>query len=170
MVKSDETDDILVDITDDLRVFQVTFDSYFSELSLHTEGIIEASLNHLDSKEYLYVSDGATWFKSTLSGDEKDRVVIRDNGQKTYFAADIAYHAGKFDRGFEKLVDVWGADHHGDIPRVKAALEAMGKSSADLDVVVVQLAVLMRDWADVAMWTRSRNLVTCRALRVELEL
>ena len=164
LVRSYATKAILEGIKDDLRVFEVTFDSWFSELSLHAEGIIEASLNHLDSKEYLYVSDGATWFRSTLSGDEKDRVVIRDNGQKTYFAADIAYHAGKFDRGFEKLVDVWGADHHGYIPRVKAALEAMGKSSADLDVVLVQFAVLMRDGAAVAMSTRSGNFVTLRDL------
>jgi len=164
LIKSHATHAILEAIKDDLRAFHVTFDSWFSELSLHREGLIEASLSHLSAKEYLYVSDGATWFRSTLSGDEKDRVVIRDNGQKTYFAADIAYHAGKFDRGFEKLIDVWGSDHHGYIPRVQAALEAMDKPSGDLDVVLVQFAVLMRDGAAVAMSTRSGNFVTLRDL------
>ena len=163
-IRSYATDAILEGIKDDLRAFHVTFDSWFSELSLHSGGLIEASLSHLEEKEQLYVSDGATWFRSTLSGDEKDRVVIRDNGQKTYFAADIAYHAGKFDRGFEKVVNIWGADHHGYIPRVRAALESMGKSSVDLDVVLVQFAVLMRKGKAVAMSTRSGNFVTLRDL------
>ena len=124
---------ILADIKDDLNDFGVRYECWFSERSIDSE--IEPVLQILDDKGYLYEKDGNIWFKSTDFGDEKDRVVRRANGQTTYFASDIAYHKNKFDRGFDKVINVWGADHHGYVPRVKAALTALGIDEARLDVV-----------------------------------
>jgi len=117
---------------------------------------------------HVYEQDGALWFRSTDYGDEKDRVLVRDNGQSTYFASDIAYHMDKLERGFERVIDIWGADHHGYVPRVKAALQALGDDPARLDVLLVQFAVLYRGGEKVQMSTRSGEFVTLRQLRKEV--
>jgi arginyl-tRNA synthetase len=116
----------------------------------------------------LYEKDGAWWFRSTDYGDEKDRVVIRENGQYTYFTSDIAYHMNKLERGFDCVIDIWGADHHGYVPRIKAALGALGDDPANLDVLLVQFAILYREGKKVQMSTRSGDFVTLRELRKEV--
>jgi arginyl-tRNA synthetase len=116
----------------------------------------------------LYEQDGALWFRSSAFGDEKDRVVQRENGQTTYFASDIAYHLEKFERGFDRVIDVWGADHHGYVPRVKAALASAGRESRPLDVLLVQFAILYRNGERAQMSTRSGEFVTLRELRQEV--
>ncbi len=160
--------DILSDIKDDLAEFGTTYNQWFSERSLMDDGSIEKSLAVLKSNNYLYEKDGATWFKSSELGDEKDRVVIRDNGQYTYFASDIAYHWNKLERGFDVLIDIWGADHHGYIARVRAALTALGADQTKLNVLLVQFANLWRGTEKVSMSTRSGEFVTLRELRDEV--
>ncbi len=160
--------DILSDIKDDLAEFGTTYNQWFSERSLMDDGSIERSLAVLKSNNYLYQKDGATWFKSSELGDEKDRVVIRDNGQYTYFASDIAYHWNKLERGFDVLIDIWGADHHGYIARVRAALTALGADQTKLNVLLVQFANLWRGTEKVSMSTRSGEFVTLRELRDEV--
>lgn len=155
---------ILDGIRDDLAAFGVTFDNWYSEASLADAGLIDDAIGVLERGGHLYVADGATWFRSAALGDEKDRVVVRDNGHKTYFASDIAYHLDKFRRGFDAVVDVWGADHHGYVPRVRAAIEALGEEPQRLDVVLVQFAALVRGGEKVAMSTRSGEFVTLREL------
>ena len=157
---------ILADIKDDLNEFGVHYECWFSEKSIDAE--IAPVLQILDDKGYLYEKDGNIWFKSTDFGDEKDRVVRRANGQTTYFASDIAYHKNKFDRGFDKVVNVWGADHHGYVPRVKAALLALGIDAERLDVVLVQFVALWRGSEKVQMSSRSGKFVTLRELRHEV--
>ena len=157
---------ILEDIKDDLSDFGVNYECWFSERSIDAE--IEPVLQVLDERGYLYEKDGNIWFKSTDFGDEKDRVVRRANGQSTYFASDIAYHKNKFDRGFDKVVNVWGADHHGYVPRVKAALLALGIDAERLDVVLVQFVALWRGDEKVQMSSRSGKFVTLRELRSEV--
>lgn len=158
----------LGDCRDDLSEFGVTFDRWFSERSLFTSGQVDRAVQQLEQRGHLYVQDGAKWFRSSDFGDEKDRVVQRENGQYTYFASDIAYHLEKFERGFDRVIDVWGADHHGYIPRVKGALAALGADPARLDVALVQFAVLYRDGQKVSMSTRSGEFVTLRELRREV--
>jgi arginyl-tRNA synthetase len=158
----------LGDCRNDLLEFGVTFDHWFSEKSLYDSGQVERALERLQQAGYLYAQDGARWFRSTAFGDEKDRVVQRENGQYTYFAADIAYHLNKFERGFELLIDVWGADHHGHVPRVKGALQALGLNPELLTVALVQFAVLYRDGKKVSMSTRGGEFVTLRELRGEV--
>jgi arginyl-tRNA synthetase len=158
----------LGDCRNDLQEFGVAFDHWFSERSLYDAGHVERALACLEEGGHLYVQDGARWFRSTAFGDEKDRVVQRDNGQYTYFASDIAYHLNKFERGFDLAIDVWGADHHGYISRVKGALSALGLSPARLVVALVQFAVLYRDGKKASMSTRSGEFVTLRALRQEV--
>ncbi|WP_201529408.1 arginine--tRNA ligase [Psychrobacter frigidicola] len=157
---------ILADIKDDLNDFGVSYECWFSEKSIDAE--IEPVLQILDDKGYLYEKYGNIWFKSTDFGDEKDRVVRRANGQSTYFASDIAYHKNKFDRGFDKVVNVWGADHHGYVPRVRAALLALGINADRLDVVLVQFVALWRGDEKVQMSSRSGKFVTLRELRQEV--
>ena len=157
---------ILADIKDDLNDFGVSYEQWFSEKSIEAE--IAPALQVLDDKGYLYEKDGNIWFKSTDFGDEKDRVVRRANGQSTYFASDIAYHKNKFDRGFDKVVNVWGADHHGYVPRVQAALSALGIDAERLDVVLVQFVALWRGSEKVQMSSRSGQFVTLRELREEV--
>ena len=157
---------ILADIKDDLNDFGVSYECWFSERSIDSE--IEPVLQILEDKGYLYEKDGNIWFKSTDFGDEKDRVVRRANGQSTYFASDIAYHKNKFDRGFDRVVNVWGADHHGYVPRVKAALLALGIDADRLDVVLVQFVALWRGDEKVQMSSRSGKFVTLRELRHEV--
>jgi len=159
---------IITDIREDLAEFGVTFDEWFSERSLMEGGAIEKALNKLKANDYVYEQGGALWFRSTAFGDEKDRVVVRDNGQHTYFAADIAYHLNKFDRGFDKCLDIWGADHHGYVPRVKGSITAMGKNSDALDVLLVQFAVLYKGGQKMQMSTRSGQFVTLRELREDV--
>ncbi len=159
---------ILGDIREDLKEFGVEFDDWFSERSLAGKGLIKQAIERLQKADYVYEKNGALWFKSTEFGDEKDRVVVRENGQSTYFASDIAYHMDKLERGFDRVIDIWGADHHGYIPRVKAALQALGDDVDKLDVLLVQFAILYRGGEKVPMSTRSGSFVTLRELRDEV--
>ena len=127
--------------------------SYYE--SLHAAGKVEEAFAFLKERGYLYDKDGALWFRTTDLGDDKDRVLRKSTGELTYFAADIAYHLDKFRRGFDLVIDVWGADHHGYIPRMKAAVEAMGKDREQLQIILVQLVNLLRGGQQVAMSTRS---------------
>ncbi|HZF23233.1 MAG TPA: arginine--tRNA ligase [Burkholderiales bacterium] len=158
----------LGDCRKDLQEFGVTFDSWFSEKSLFDSGLVVRAVEQLQASGHVYRKDGARWFRSTVFGDEKDRVVQRDNGQFTYFASDIAYHLNKFQRGFDLLVNVWGADHHGYIARVKGALQALRLDPAQLTIALVQFAVLYRDGKKVSMSTRAGEFVTLRELRSEV--
>ncbi|HIQ40925.1 MAG TPA: arginine--tRNA ligase [Sulfurivirga caldicuralii] len=159
---------ILSDIKEDLAAFRVHFDNWFSEQSLFDSGLVDAAIEKLQQAGFIYEKAGALWFRSTDFGDEKDRVVVRDNGVKTYFASDIAYHLHKFERGFEQLIDIWGADHHGYIPRVKAAIKALGLNDEALEVLLVQFATLWRGGEKLPMSTRSGQFVTLRELREEV--
>ena len=161
-------DAILSDIREDLAEFGVTYDNWYSEQSLADRGLVERGIERLEAEGHLYERDGALWFRSTDFGDDKDRVVRRDNGQTTYFASDIAYHLDKFDRGFDQVIDIWGADHHGYVPRVRAALTALGKPADQLTVSLVQFAILYRGGERVPMSTRSGSFVTLRELREEV--
>ncbi len=158
----------LADGRSDLMEFGVTFDSWFSEKSLFDSGRVKDVTDRLQQRGFLYQKDGAKWFRSTEFGDEKDRVVQRENGQYTYFASDIAYHVDKFERGFERVINVWGADHHGYIARVKGALKALGIDADRLTIALVQFAVLYRDGKKASMSTRSGEFVTLRELRSEV--
>ncbi len=158
----------LGDCRNDLTEFGVTFDHWYSERTLHDAGLIDKAVAQLQQHKHIYEQDGALWFRSTAFGDEKDRVVKRDNGIYTYFAADIAYHLNKFERGFDRVIDIWGADHHGYIARVKGALTAAGADAERLTVALVQFAVLYRDGQKVPMSTRSGQFVTLRELRHEV--
>jgi len=160
--------EITENIRRDLAEFGVEFDRWFSERSLHSSGEMEKAIQTLESGGYLYEKGGAKWFRSTDFGDEKDRVVIRDNGQSTYFASDIAYHLDKLDRGFDRLIDIWGADHHGYVARVKAALQALNAEKDRFEVLLVQFAILYRGGEKLAMSTRSGEFVTLRELRKEV--
>ncbi|MGZ8243705.1 arginine--tRNA ligase [Methylomagnum sp.] len=159
---------ILDDIRQDLEEFGVRYEEWFSERGLTDTGAVERALEKLQAAGHLYIKDGATWFASSQLGDEKDRVVVRENGQMTYFASDIAYHMNKLERGFDRIINIWGADHHGYIPRVKAAIQALGGDPAKLDVLLVQFAVLYRGEEKVQMSTRSGEFVTLRQLRNEV--
>ena len=159
---------ILDDIRRDLEGFGVVYEEWFSERSLTESGAVGRAIERLKEAGHLYEKDGAWWFRSSAFGDEKDRVVVRDNGQTTYFASDIAYHMQKLERGFERVIDVWGADHHGYVPRVKAALTALGDDADRLDVLLVQFAILYRGKEKVPMSTRSGQFVTLRELRAEV--
>ncbi|GJL75891.1 MAG: arginine--tRNA ligase [Nitrosomonas sp.] len=158
----------LGDCRNDLMEFGVEFDTWFSEQSLFDNGLVAHAIQLLDEKKHLYRQDGAVWFRSTDFGDEKDRVVQRENGQFTYFASDIAYHLNKFERGFEKVINIWGADHHGYIPRVKGALRALQLDPDKLKIALVQFAVLYRNGKKAPMSTRSGEFVTLRELRHEV--
>ena len=158
----------LADCRDELAEFGVNFDRWYSEQSLYDTGKVDRAVARLDAAGHLYFKDGATWFRSTTFGDEKDRVVRRENAQFTYFASDIAYHLDKMERCFERVIDVWGADHHGYIARVKGALAALGANPAQLEVALVQFAVLYRGGQKVSMSTRAGEFVTLRELRREV--
>ncbi|WP_025770129.1 arginine--tRNA ligase [Thioalkalivibrio sp. HK1] len=156
------------DIKGDLGEFGVVFDRWFSERELVESGEIERALERLRDAGHLYDHEGARWFRSTDFGDEKDRVVVRENGESTYFASDIAYVANKFARGFERIIYVWGADHHGYIKRVKAATAALGHDPDAVDILLVQFATLMRAGQRSQMSTRSGDFVTLRELREDV--
>ena len=158
----------LGDCREDLGEFGVHFDQWFSEKSLFDTGLVARAVAELDKRGHLYVQDGAKWFRSTDFGDEKDRVVQRENGQFTYFASDIAYHLNKYERGFDRVIDIWGADHHGYIARVKGAIAALDLPPEKLEVALVQFAVLYRNGQKASMSTRSGDFVTLRELRCEV--
>jgi arginyl-tRNA synthetase len=159
---------MLADQREDLAAFGVSFDRWFLEQALHDQGLIDKALKLLQARGHLFEQGGALWFRSSAFGDEKDRVVRRENGQYTYLASDIAYHLDKFERGFDHVIDVWGADHHGYVARVKGALEAFGLDPGRLEIALVQFAVLYRNGEKVAMGKRSGEFVTLRELREEV--
>ena len=159
---------ILAGMKQDLESFGVVFDCWFSEQALYDSGKVAAVIESFRNQNIIYEKDGALWFDTTSHGDEKDRVVVRQNGQTTYFASDIAYHHDKFDRGFEKVIDVWGADHHGYIPRVTAAIESCGYRKEQFHVILVQLVSLLRAGTPVAMSTRAGEFVTLRDVLLEV--
>ena len=160
--------EILENIRQDLNEFGVVYDEWFSERTLTETNAVQQAIDRLKASNKLYEKKGAWWFRSTDYGDEKDRVVVRDNGQTTYFASDIAYHMNKLERGYERVIDIWGADHHGYVPRVKAALQALGDDADKLDVLLVQFAILYRGGERMQMSTRSGEFVTLRELRLEV--
>ena len=157
-------DKIMAEIRDDLELFRVSFDKFFPEGYLHENGLVQSAMNELKANGYAYDKDGALWFSTgTTIGDDKDRVLIRANGIPTYYASDIAYHRDKFiTRGFERVIDVWGADHHGYIARMKAAVKAMGKNPDDFIVLLIQLVNLLREGKIVTMSTRAGEFITLR--------
>ncbi len=158
----------LADCRDDLEEFGVEFDVWFSESALFDTGLVARCVNLLERNGHLYEQNGARWFRSTAFGDEKDRVVQRENGLYTYFASDIAYHLNKFERGFDRIINIWGADHHGYIPRVAGAVRALDLDADKLEVALVQFAVLYRNGQKASMSTRSGEFVTLRELRGEV--
>lgn len=155
-------DNILNGIRKDLKDFGVLFDNWFSERTLYENGDVDKVLGVLREKGHLYEQDGALWLNTTHFGDDKDRVVVRSNGHKTYFASDIAYHLNKFNRGFNLVVDIWGADHHGYEPRMKAGIQCLGYPEENLKIVLVQFVTLLREGKPVSMSTRSGEFVTLR--------
>ncbi len=159
---------ILSGIKDDLAEFGVDYQQWFSEQSLVDSGLSQTTVKSLQESGNIYEKDGALWFKTTDFGDEKDRVVVRDNGVHTYFASDIAYHLEKFERGYDKIINIWGADHHGYIARVKASVTALGHKADKLEILLVQFANLYRGGEKVAMSTRSGSFVTLEELRNEV--
>ena len=161
-------DTLVEDIRSDLERFGVSYQTWFSEQSLIDSEAVSRAIESLKETEFLYEREGAWWFRSTELGDEKDRVVLRANGNHTYFATDIAYHQDKILRGFSHVINIWGADHHGYIKRVKASMSALGLNPDDLSVLLVQFAVLYRAGTKVSMSTRSGEFVTLRELREEV--
>lgn len=159
---------VLEDIRDDLALFGVDYDTWFSEKTLFDNQAITKSIEALKTEGSTYENEGALWFKATNYGDEKDRVLLRENGQPTYFASDVAYHWHKYQRGFDQIINVFGADHHGYVPRIKAAVTALGHDPEALKVILVQFATLYRGTERVQMSTRSGSFVTLRALREEV--
>ena len=159
---------ILDDIRQDLEEFGVNYDQWYSERALVESGAADRAIARLKKSGHVYEKDGALWFRSTDYGDEKDRVLVRENGQKTYFAHDIAYHMDKLERGNDQVIDIWGADHHGYVPRIKAALAAIGDNPERLHVLLVQFAILYQGGERMQMSTRSGEFVTLRELRDEV--
>ncbi|MEE8546598.1 MAG: arginine--tRNA ligase [bacterium] len=159
---------IMDDIKDDLEQFGILFNHWFYESSLFDNGDVDLTLKDLEGRNHLYREEGALWFKSTPLGDDKDRVVIKADGSATYFASDLAYHRNKFSRGFDKVINIWGADHHGYIERMKAGVVALGRDRDDLEVILVQLVNLLRGGKPVAMSTRAGEFVTLREVLEEV--
>jgi arginyl-tRNA synthetase len=159
---------ILEEIKIDLKDFGVIFDEYFSEKELYKNDGVAKLLEKLQKQGFIYSDGEALWFKTTSFGDDKDRVVVRKNSEPTYFAADIAYHQNKFSRGFEMVIDIWGADHHGYMPRMWAGIQALGHDKNALKIILVQLVNLLRDGEPIAMSTRSGEFVTLREVLDEV--
>jgi arginyl-tRNA synthetase len=153
---------ILGEIKKDLDRLKIHFSDWFSEKELYDTNLVSETLETLKTNGYLYESDGATWFATLQFGDDKDRIVIKQNGEKTYYASDIAYHHQKFKRGFDRVINLWGADHHGYIHRVKAAVKALGFDPDKLNILLIQLVNLVREGKPVAMSKRSGEYVTLR--------
>lgn len=160
--------EILEDIRNDLEEFGVTFTTWYSERSLYERGEVARTLKKLEESGAAYRSEGALWMRTTAYGDEKDRVLVRADGRETYFASDISYHVEKFARGYREVIDVWGSDHHGYVPRLKAALETQGIDSKKLDILMVQFVNLLREGKPVNMSTRAGEFVTLREVREEV--
>ncbi len=155
-------------IRKDLEDFGVTFDVWFSEKSLYDNGQVEPAMEELKKRDFAYEDDGALWFRSTLFGDDKDRVLIRTNGVPTYFTSDVAYLKNKYDRNFEKLIYVWGADHHGYVPRLKSVNKAFGHPDEAVDVLLIQMVNLLRDGKPVQMSKRAGTIITLREIMDEV--
>ncbi|MDD3978247.1 MAG: arginine--tRNA ligase, partial [Methanomicrobium sp.] len=154
------SDIVLEGIKSDLENFGVLFDNYFSEATLHKSGIVEETLELLKTKGYAYDKEDALWFRTSLFEKDDDRVLIKSDGEKTYFASDIAYHCNKFNRSFDILIDIWGSDHHGYIPRMKAGIEATGNNKENLKVLLIQFVTLLENGKPVGMSTRSGQFTT----------
>ena len=161
-------DNILEGIKKDLEDFGVLYSNWFSEKSLHDNGEVDGVLKTLKEKDYLYESDGAQWLRTTLFGDDKDRVVVKSNGHKTYVAPDITYHHNKFKRGFQSVIDIFGADHHGYELRMRAGIKSLGYSESRLKVILVQFVTLLREGKPVSMSTRAAEFVTLREVLDEV--
>jgi len=159
---------ILATIKNDLFDFGVEFNTWFSEHSLVTSDTVNQCISKLTENSWVYEKEGAQWFRSSELGDEKDRVLIRENGLATYFASDIAYHLSKIERGYKKIIDIWGADHHGYIARVKASMQALGLASEKLEILLVQFATLYRGKEKLQMSTRSGEFITLKELQDEV--
>ncbi|MFU0790259.1 arginine--tRNA ligase [Virgibacillus proomii] len=155
-------------IENDLQRFRVKFDNWFSEISLYKEGKVNQALDKMRKSGEIYEKDGATWFRTTKYGDDKDRVVIKSDGSYTYLASDIAYHNDKLERGFDKLINVWGADHHGYVPRMEAAIQALGYPKDTLETAIIQMVNLFEDGERVKMSKRSGKALTLRQLMEEV--
>lgn len=153
---------ILTGIKQDLSDFGVRFDQWFSEQSLYDAGRVQKAIDEFKSRDLIYEQEGALWFRTEDFGDEKNRVVVRNNGLTTYFASDIAYHMEKYERGFDRVIDVWGADHHGYIKRIDASIVASGRKSEQFEVILVQLVNLLRNGRPVQMSTRAGQFVTLK--------
>jgi len=151
-------------IKETLKDFGVSYDVWFSEKFLHDSGFVHDTMRELEEKGYIYEKEGALWLKSTLFGDEKDEVVVRKNGVPTYFAADIAYHRNKFERGFKKVINIWGADHHGHVVRMKGAMQALGYNPDSLQIILMQLVRLIQGGEVVRMSKRSGQYITLKEL------
>lgn len=162
------SDFVMDGIEKDLEDFGVFFDNYFRETRLYEGGEVEETLNVLKDKGYAYEKDGALWFKTSMFEKDEDRVLIKSNGEKTYFASDIAYHKNKFDRNFDILIDIWGSDHHGYIPRMRASIEALGKNKDSLRVLLIQFVTLIKDGKPVGMSTRSGQFTTLKEVLNEV--
>ncbi|MCK4622473.1 MAG: arginine--tRNA ligase [Desulfuromonadales bacterium] len=154
--------EILEWITEDLRAFGISFDHWYSEKSLYDLKLVDKELAKLKERGLSFEHDGALWLRTTDFGDDKDRVLIKSDGSMTYFASDVAYHMEKFERGFDRVIDVWGADHHGYIPRMKAMLAGLGHPPEDLEVLLIQMVNLLRDGQPFIMGKRSGNFITLR--------
>ena len=160
----------LAKLQNDLKNFRVEFDVWYSETSLYNNGKIDVALDKLKANGHVFEQDGATWFRSTTFGDDKDRVLIKNDGSYTYLTPDIAYHEDKLQRGFDKLINIWGADHHGYIPRMKAAIEALGYDRGTLEVEIIQMVQLYKNGEKFKMSKRTGNAVTMRELVEEVGL
>ncbi|MDR3584671.1 MAG: arginine--tRNA ligase [Desulfosporosinus sp.] len=161
-------DEKMRDIKETLQDFGVEYDVWFNEQSLHDSGAVRSTMEELEKKGYIYEKEGALWLKSTLLGDEKDEVVVRSNGTPTYFAADIAYHRNKFERGFNRVINIWGADHHGHVARLKGAMSALGYDADNLQIILMQLVRLIQNGEVVKMSKRSGQYITLRELMDEV--
>jgi arginyl-tRNA synthetase len=156
------------DIEETLKTARIPFDRWFSERTLHDRGEVDAALDRLRDRNQVYEAEGATWFRTTDYGDEKDRVLVTGDGRYTYMAPDIAYHHDKFERGFDKVINIWGADHHGYIPRMKAAVEALGYDPDRLEIVITQMVNLSRGGEPIRMSMRAGEFVTFREVLEEV--
>jgi arginyl-tRNA synthetase len=159
---------VLAGIKKDLEEFRVFFDSYYSEAALFERGLVDGTIEALRERGCLYEQEGALWFRTSGLGDEKDRVIVKSGGEKTYFASDIAYHREKFERGFQTLIDIWGADHHGYIERLKASIEALGRNRDDLKVLLIQFVTLLKEGKPVGMSTRAGQFTALREVVAEV--
>ena len=162
------SDTVMEGIKRDLEDFGVFFDNYFRETTLYEKGVVDSTIEMLKEKGYAYEKDEALWFRTSLFEKDEDRVLIKSDGEKTYFASDIAYHKDKFDRSFDTLIDIWGSDHHGYIPRMKAAVEALGRNKENLRVILIQFVTLLKDGKPVGMSTRSGEFTTLHEVLEEV--